>query len=65
MKKKDLFWKEETLFIPKLSEWTCQIFGSGEYGIVWRPNEGQEPNWFWRLMQSLVFGNKWIKEQKK
>ena len=48
---------------PEYSEWQCYMFGGkpGE-GISWRPRKGQEPNWFWRKMQYLCFGNKWVKD---
>ena len=49
---------------PKLSSWRCELFGTGPNGVVFRPVEGKEPNWFWRLMQWLCFGNKWIKDAK-
>lgn len=46
----------------KNSKWTCHLFG-GVPGrcITWVPQEGSEPNWFWRKMQYLIFGNKWVK----
>lgn len=46
---------------PELSEWICHMFGSDGSGISWRPAKGKEPNWFWRKMQYLCFGNKWVK----
>ena len=46
------------------SEWRCELFGLGKEGIVWNPAEGNVPNRFWRVMQYLFFGNKWIKEMK-
>ncbi len=48
--------------IPENSEWTCYLFGSTGNGIQWRPLKGAEPNWFWRKMQYLCFGNLWVKE---
>jgi len=45
-------------------EWECEMFGSGR-DLVWTPNKGNEPNWFWRQMQYLCFGNKWIKTTNK
>ena len=45
------------------SKWTCQLFGS-DSDIEWTPQKGKEPNWFWRTMQYLCFGNKWIKAQR-
>ena len=49
-----------TLTFPKRSEWHCQMFGAGK-DFIYTPLEGNEPNWFWRKMQYLCFGNKWIK----
>ncbi len=46
---------------PKLSDWQCHLFGSNGDGISWRPIKGQEPNRFWRMMQYLCFGCKWVK----
>jgi hypothetical protein len=48
-------------FIP--SDWKCELFGCGKNGITWRPNKGQVPNFFWRWMQYLFFGNKWMREK--
>lgn len=50
----------------KNSEWNCYCFGAkdGE-GIVWTPSEGKVPNWFWRKMQYLILGNRWVREQNK
>ena len=46
------------------SDWVCYLFGShnGFDGIIWTPKKGKEPNRFWRIMQYLCFGNKWIKK---
>ena len=45
------------------SDWRCRLFGAGEDdGISWTPLKGKEPNWFWRKMQYIIFGNKWIKK---
>ncbi len=44
------------------SDWQCELFGMGPSGIVFNPRKGQEPNAFWRLMQYLVFGNKWVRK---
>ena len=51
--------------MPKPSKWQCYLFGGkpDEIGIVWRPVEGAEPNWFWRWMQFLAFGNRWVKDK--
>ena len=45
------------------SDWECALFGGGFNGFVWVPNKGCVPNRFWRLMQFLVFGNKWRKKE--
>jgi len=39
--------------------WECLLFGarSREDGITW--NVDRPPNWFWRLMQFIIFGNRW------
>jgi len=44
------------------SEWTCYLFGVKNEGITWQPSKDNVPNWFWRTMQYLVFGNRWIKK---
>ena len=49
---------------PALSEWECWLFGGDANSIVYRPLEGNEPNWFWRLMQYLCFGCRWRKVPK-
>lgn len=46
--------------VPR-SEWVCELFGTGR-SLVLRPAKGKEPNWFWRQMQYICFGNKWKKE---
>lgn len=46
---------------PELSEWRCELFGTGPHGITLRPIKGREPNRFWRWMQYLCFGNRWRK----
>ena len=45
--------------------WQCFLFGGGDESIVWMVEKA--PCWFWRLMQRLAFGNKWVKieEDKK
>jgi hypothetical protein len=42
--------------------WECHCFGAkdGE-GIIWETTEGKVPNWFWRKMQYLILGNRWVK----
>lgn len=42
------------------SNWKCYLFGSCN-AIIWIPAEGEEPCWFWRKMQYLCFGHKWVK----
>lgn len=46
--------------LPELEDWECYLFGM-HTGIVIQPKKGELPNWFWRKMQYLVFGNKWKK----
>lgn len=50
-------------FTPvEYSEWKCYLFGTTDgSGLVWQPNKGGEPNWFWRKMQFLILGNRWVK----
>lgn len=44
------------------SGWECHCFGAkGVEGIIWEPSEGRVPNWFWRKMQYLILGNRWVK----
>lgn len=45
----------------KPGNWKCYMFGSDENGMTYIPNERNVPNWFWRQMQYLCFGNKWVK----
>lgn len=47
--------------IPQPSEWRCELFGCGG-SLVMRPNHGNVPNRFWRWMQYLAFGNRWIRD---
>lgn len=46
------------------SGWRCEMFGMGE-SLVFHPQNNHVPNWFWRKMQYLFFGNKWIYEGKE
>lgn len=48
------------------SEWVCYMFGSssGVNNFVWRPAKGEQPNWFWRKMQYLLLGHRWVKESE-
>ena len=53
---------------PEYSNWKCYLFGSDSVnGLVWNPQKDEVPNWFWRKMQYIFFGNRWvkIKELKK
>lgn len=62
------YWKHEPIegaeiARPVLSDWICYVFGSTPgNGLTWRPRKGKEPNRFWRWMQFLCFGNRWVKE---
>lgn len=50
----------------KCGEWECYLFGSTEdNGFIWAPQKGNgvPPNWFWRWMQYLFFGNRWVKRE--
>ena len=42
------------------SEWSCELFGCGN-SFVLIPAKGKGPNWFWRFMQYICFGNRWKK----
>lgn len=50
--------------IPKRSEWRCELFGGGSHSITYTPRKGHEPNRFWRWMQFLCFGNRWVRTEK-
>lgn len=39
--------------------WRCKLFGTDS--LVYRPEEGKEPNWFHRKMQGLILGHVWEK----
>ena len=56
------FSSKSSLIAPVHSEWICYLFGSGS-SLTLRPIKGKEPNWFWRKMQYLCFGNKWVKDK--
>ena len=44
------------------SDWQCYLFGGQpQGGLCWRPIAGKVPNRFWRWMQYLCFGNRWVK----
>lgn len=44
-------------------DWKCQLFGMQD-GLVLTPPKGKIPNAFWRLMQYLIIGNKWVRNKK-
>lgn len=58
--------RPDTLIMLELSEYRCYLFGSSpeNHGITWHPTKGQVPNFFWRWMQYICFGNKWVKDSK-
>jgi hypothetical protein len=39
-------------------DWDCELFGIGKAVVIRTKNP---PNRFWRWMQYLCFGNRWIK----
>jgi len=53
---------EYEIKFPEASDWQCHLFGGDSNSITWTPAKGEEPNWFWRKMQYLCFGNKWVKK---
>lgn len=48
--------------LPELSDYQCFMFGGGRDGLVYRPRKENTPNWFWRKMQYICFGNRWVKD---
>ena len=51
--------------LPKLSNWEAYLFGDhGGIGLTWRPNRGDVPNRFHRIMQRLILGIYWHKYDK-
>ena len=49
--------------LPEYSEWECYLFGSVS-GIRFKPRKGDYPNAFWRFMQYICFGNRWVKDKE-
>jgi len=47
--------------VVEQSEWSCELFGCGT-ALVLRPTKENEPNAFWRWMQYICFGNRWVKD---
>lgn len=45
----------------EMSNWECEIFGLENYR--WSPLKNKHPNFFWRWMQYLCFGNRWRKRK--
>ncbi len=43
---------------PEYSEWSVKTAG-----VTYHPQKGEEPNWFWRLTQRLVFGFVCVKDR--
>ena len=56
---------ETTIKLREKSEWRCELFGTGPDGLVLRPYKGNEPNFFWRWLQFIFFGNRWVREENK
>jgi hypothetical protein len=54
-----------TITQPKLSNWTCYLFGNrpGGSGIVYTPVEGLVPNRFVRFMMRICLGCTWVKNK--
>ena len=49
--------EETTIEIPHFT-WRCYLFGIGSMIVL---NVAKPPNFFWRWMQYLCFGNRWEK----
>lgn len=42
--------------------WEVHLFGAKpNCGISYKVLAGEEPCWFWRKMQYLILGNRWVK----
>ena len=55
---------EYQLTIPKLSNWTCYLFGgSPGNGIAYTPVEGEVPNRFVRFMSRIFFACTWVEKK--
>ena len=54
-----------TITQPKLSNWTCYLFGHrpNGSGIVYIPVEGKVPNRFVRFMMRICFDCMWVKNK--
>lgn len=49
------------LYKSPVYTWECDCFGCNRMGVVIQVEDHNVPNWFWRKMQYLFFGNKWEK----
>ena len=49
---------------PESSNWKCYLFGATRDGggIEWKPEKGQVPNWFVRLIMRVCFACRWEKQ---
>lgn len=57
----DARWDEQyNAFGPIASQWRVELFGMSN--LIVRPYEHEVPNAFWRFMQRICFGNKWVKD---
>ena len=54
------FSASNSLYMPKYI-WHCEMFGMGGSYILRFTDQKKVPNWFWRKMQYLIVGNKWVK----
>ena len=55
---------EWTITPPARSDWECELYGMGR-AVVWNPAKDQKiPNWFWRKMQFLILGHRWVRRKK-
>lgn len=57
------------IIIPsEKSDWVCYLSGDPSRvngSVKFVPEKGNEPNWFHRKMQELMFGVKWVKSENK
>lgn len=49
------------VYKQRSKEWECHLYGS-DGSFIYVPNEDSVPNWFWRKMHYLCFGNKWVRK---
>ena len=56
----------QVISAPEYSKkWECQLFSMGKHGLIFKPLKGKTPNWFWRAMQFMIVGNKWVRIDKE